>query len=206
MGRVNVAGQTRGIGGNREEGSASGDRSRDDKEIGPGAAEDGFLDAGQRPAIAGGSSRDARSREAPAPARLAAGKGRDEGAFGDRAQQCRALFVRADRRDESAGQHDAFDERLRGQDAPDLLGHDRDLDRTGAHTAVFFGEGKSEDAHLGEALPGVVLPPLPFVDDGAAGLRGVVGLRQESANGVAQCNLLGVECEVHVRVPGSCRQ
>ena len=83
----------------------------------------------------------------------------------------------------------------------------RDLDRSGAHAAVLLGEGETQQAHLGQLRPDLLVEARVGLGDLAAGLAVAVGAGQQRGDGLAQVVLLAVVGEVHgyLTTPGSCR-
>jgi hypothetical protein len=189
-------------------GAATGERGRDDEDVGAGAVRHRLLDAAQRPVAAGLGGRDRGGGRRPAGADLGVREGRQRGAAGDAREELALLLVGADGVDEPAGQDDGLDERLGCQDPPDLLGDDRHLDRACAHAAVLLGEGETQQAHLGQLSPDLLVEARVGLGDLAAHLAVAVRPGQQRRDGFAQVVLLAVVVEVHgyLTTPGSCRR
>jgi hypothetical protein len=131
------------------------------------------------------------------------GEGEHERSLGDAADHVGPLLGRAEVGDQARGQ-DRLEVRLGREHASDLLGDDRDLHRSGAEATVLLGERQAQRADLGQLAPHVLGEARVGLGDLATGLRRVVALAQQAADGVAQRGLLGVEGEVHgcLTVPG----
>jgi hypothetical protein len=109
----------------------------------------------------------------------------------------RPLLLGAGRGDHPTREHHRGQERLRREDPADLLRHDADLDRAGAHAAVLLGEGQPEHAHLGQPRPQLLVEPGLLADGAAPGAEVGVRPAQQAADGVADRELLLVVGEVH---------
>ena len=184
------AGQALGVALDEEQpGAAAGDRA-DHEPVGAGAVRHRLLDAGEPPAAAVLGRLHGRRRRAPPAARLGVGEDEHAAAPGHGGEHLRALLRGADGGDETAGEHDRLDEGFGREHLAQLLGHERDLDRAGAHATVVLGEGQSEDAHLGQPRPGLLVEARV----GRRRPRGAgspsLGAGQQAAHGVAEGDLL----------------
>jgi hypothetical protein len=202
------AGQTLGVPLDEEQPGAAVNNGADHQHVGARAARHRLLDAGQRPAVAAPRGGDALGRRAPAGAGLGVREDGDRRPLGDAPEDLAPLLGRADGGDEATGQHHGLDEGLGRQHPPDLLGDDRDLDRTGAHAAVRLGEGQAQKTHLGQPRPGLLVEARVGGHDRAALLAIGVGAGQQATHRLAQVVLLAVVGEVHgyLTTPGSSRQ
>jgi hypothetical protein len=189
--------QAGGVRLHEEQPRAAVDHRGHHQDVGAGAAGHGLLDAGQGPAVAGLRGGDALGRRAPPGAGLGVREHGERRPLGDAAEDPAALLGRADRGDQPACQDDGLDERLGCEHPSDLLGDDRHLDRPGPHAAVLLGEGETEQAHLGQPRPGLLVEAGIGRDDGPALLAVGVGPRQEPAHGFPEVVLLAVVVEVH---------
>ncbi len=98
--------------------------------------------------------------------------------------------------EEAAGDHDSRDIRLQHQCLAERFHDDHGLHGAGAEAAVFLGEGKAEQALLGELAPDRFAPAALFLHVFLALLE-LVGIGEQPVDAIFEEPLLLGQIEIH---------
>ena len=169
---------------------------RDEEQVGGGRVKDHRFLAAQGEAVAAPRRAGRYLREIVPRTRLAVREHHDPLASRHRREQLSLLRGGSQIAQQSRRHHRAREIRLEQEAAPDPVHGEHRLDGRAAHAAVLLGDGKREQAHLGEAAPHFAAHPFFRAEDALALLESVFA-GDEALDGVAELLLFLGEVEVH---------